>query len=291
MYATTCVFLVAVTPANFVSDPYTIYWVKSHGVSTSKASALTACNALLWEIAQLIITMPSLIWMCVRWQDIFGNNAYDSAAGRLVFIFMFIGITVDFVGLAVMLIVGFNRKLHYSLSRLFNRVKKFLHLSYHTKEQTYQTYVVEAKLQREFILLLKMWKSSIAILIVVFFTEVYLYVAVFLSVRFIANATYTLSFWEIFNVANVTTTANRFVPLPGNELSIEWIMKEFMYTKIGGITADPNVHNRADIEKLVDHSIIIWRCWTSYFPAIIGVFGFGSLTATQIKQYRLKHKK
>jgi hypothetical protein len=34
-------------------------------------------------------------------------------------------------------------------------------------------------------------------------------------------------------------------------------MKEFMYTKIGGITADPNVHNRADIEKLVDHSIII----------------------------------
>jgi hypothetical protein len=58
-------------------------------------------------------------------------------------------------------------------------------------------------------------------------------------------------------VANVTTTANRFVPLPGGELSIEWIMREFMYTKIGGIKpAMPNDQTAS----LINNSIMIWRC-------------------------------
>jgi hypothetical protein len=55
-----------------------------------------------------------------------------------------------------MLIAGFSRKLHYLLSRIFNRTKKLLRLSYHTKEQTYQTYIVEAKLQKEFLLIIKL---------------------------------------------------------------------------------------------------------------------------------------
>jgi hypothetical protein len=36
---------------------------------------------------------------------------------------------------------------------------------------------------------------------------------------------------------------------------------------------------------------MVWRSWTSYFPAIIGAFGFCSLTITQIKQYRQRQKK
>jgi hypothetical protein len=64
---------------------------------------------------------------------------------------MIVGIAIDFLGLALMFISGFSRKLHYLLSRIFNRTKQFLHLKYHTKQQTYQTYVVEATLQRQFV--------------------------------------------------------------------------------------------------------------------------------------------
>jgi uncharacterized membrane protein YbhN (UPF0104 family) len=42
--------------------------------------------------------------------------------------------------------------------------------------------------------------------------------------------------------------------------------------------------------SLINNSIMIWRCWSNYLPAIVGMFGFGSLTISQIRQYRLKHQ-
>jgi uncharacterized membrane protein YbhN (UPF0104 family) len=61
-----------------------------------------------------------------------------------------------------------------------------------------------------------------------------------------------------------------------------------MLTKIGGITSQ---NPDTDVAPLVNNSIMVWRCWSNYFPAIVGMFGFGSLTISQIKQYRLQHKK
>jgi uncharacterized membrane protein YbhN (UPF0104 family) len=116
-----------------------------------------------------------------------------------------------------------------------------------------------------------------------------LYFTIVLSIYYLAginNSDYTLNWMHIFNVANVTTTANRFVPLPGGELSIQWILKEFMLTPIGGVDST----DKTKIEPLVNNSIMVWRCWSNYFPAIIGIFGFGSLTASQIKQYKLRRK-
>jgi hypothetical protein len=81
------------------------------------------------------------------------------------------------------------------------------------------------------------------------------------------------------------------VPLPGGELSIEWIMKEFMFTKIGGITPQVTKDPNDSTASLINNSIMVWRCWSSYFPATIGIFGFGSLTFTQIKRYKLKRNK
>jgi hypothetical protein len=290
MYAVTISFLALVTPANFVTDPYTIFWLKTHKINTSKAAALTTCNALLWEIAQLIITMPSFIWMIMNWQSIFGQGAIDRQSGLIVFIFMIIGMLFNFIGLAFMIIIGFNKKLHYLVSRIFNWVKKLLHMSYHVKTETYQTYVVEAKMQREFLIIFKMWKSTIFILTIVIIDEIYLYFTIVMCIKFLAEINgdyFKLNIWEIFNVANVTTTANRFVPLPGNEFSIEWIMKEFMCTKIGGIQPWP-ITSDDDTTVLINNSIMIWRTWTSYFPAMIGAFGFGFLTINQVKQYRKK---
>jgi hypothetical protein len=54
--------------------------------------------------------------------------------------------------------------------------------------------------------------------------EFYLYVTIFLALQYMAgldSSYFKLDFVKIFNIANVTTTANRFVPLPGGELSIE----------------------------------------------------------------------
>lgn len=291
MYATTISFLTAVTPANFITDPYTIFWLKTHGISTSKASALTVCNDLLWEISQLLITLPSLIWIITKWSYLFGSQANDVNGGLIVFILMLIGISVNFIALAFMLITGFSRKLHYWIAQIFNRTKKILKLSYHTKQQTYQTYVIEAKLQKEFLSILKLWNTTIITLLIVMINEIYLYFTIILSLQYMSgwNANpfniNTSNWLRIFNIANVTTTANRFVPLPGGELSIEWIMQELMSSKIGGLPEND------DTKHLIDNSIMIWRCWSSYFPAAIGIFGFSSLTISQIKQCRLKHKK
>lgn len=290
MYATTISFLRTVTPANFISDPYTIFWLKTHGISTSKASAITVCNDLLWETAQLFITLPSFIWIITKWQDIFGSNVSDPQNGLIVFILMLIGITINFIALAFMIISGFSRKLHYLTSRIFNRFKKLLRLSYHTKEQTYQTYVVDAKLQKEFLIMLKFWKTTIIILLIVIINEFYLYFTIVWSLQYLAcwdAAPFYINnnnWFRFFNVANVTTTANRFVPLPGGELSIEWIMQEFM-SRVGGLPKNE------EAQHLINNSIMVWRCWSNYLPAIIGIFGFGSLTISQIKQYRSHNRK
>jgi hypothetical protein len=52
-----------------------------------------------------------------------------------------------------------------------------------------------------------------------------------------------------------------------------------------------NISKIEDPKHLINNSIMVWRCWTTYFPAIIGIFGFGSLTISQIKRYRSKNKK
>jgi uncharacterized membrane protein YbhN (UPF0104 family) len=33
---------------------------------------------------------------------------------------------------------------------------------------------------------------------------------------------------------------------------------------------------------------MVWRTFTQYIPAVLGLFGFGTLTIKQIQQYRKK---
>jgi hypothetical protein len=74
--------------------------------------------------------------------------------GRMFFIFICIGLGLDVLLFALYIFIGSSKHFHYALSRVFNTFKRWFKMSYHTKPQTRQTYLVQATLQREAKLLL-----------------------------------------------------------------------------------------------------------------------------------------
>jgi uncharacterized membrane protein YbhN (UPF0104 family) len=71
IHGLTICFLSAVTPANFITDPYTIFWLKTQGLKTYKASAQVLVSDFIWHIGQLLITWPSFIIILIgHYRDI-----------------------------------------------------------------------------------------------------------------------------------------------------------------------------------------------------------------------------
>ncbi|MDE6477220.1 MAG: hypothetical protein K2L48_03440 [Mycoplasmoidaceae bacterium] len=67
LYDFTMVFLWTITPANLVADPYSLFWIKSHGVSNSKSFVLVCSNGMICQTAQVMITIPSFIVVSMQY--------------------------------------------------------------------------------------------------------------------------------------------------------------------------------------------------------------------------------
>jgi hypothetical protein len=88
----------------------------------------------------------------------------------LVIILASIGMAIDLMMFAFYWFSGFSKKFHYLLSRVFNRVKQFFHLQYHTKGETHQKYLIEGVLYKSAKHYLKQWKNNSYIALVYLIT-------------------------------------------------------------------------------------------------------------------------
>ena len=97
LYTLTIWFLQGVTPANFVTDPYTVFWLKTQGLPTHKASALVLSTVSIWQLVQIIVTLPSFVFICMEY-----SSLIESKGGIYTFWIMVVGLLFDFISLFVM---------------------------------------------------------------------------------------------------------------------------------------------------------------------------------------------
>jgi len=280
-------FLKAVTPANLVSDPYTIFWLRTRGCPTSKATSLTFTNTFLWEAAQICITLPSLIFLTINHYSImhFSNGNIDPQ-GISVFVFMWVGFGIDIFGIFIMYLLCTSKRLHYRLSTIFNWFKKKLHMKYHTKEETAEKYKVKAVMKQDFIIFMKDWKGSLIVFLIWFGCEFVSYSAVSWSLNFVQYVNgipYKVDYWTAFHCANLAFTANKLNFLPGGEGGIQWFL-QVLIQSVGHFAKNYSPQNRWSI--VTNNGIIVWDAFRNLIPGAIGIIGMIVLTIRQVKQYK-----
>lgn len=282
VFALSISFLKGVTPANFVTDPYTIFWLKTQGVSTSRATSIIFSNGLLWQSAALLIHLPSYIVIMAK-ADILLSTLTSAGAIALI-VFMTIGIFIDAVGVLVMILLCFSKKAHFVLSSIFNWFKKKLHLKYHTKAEIEEKYKTRATIKNEVISYYKHWGDTAIVVLVLASYELMIYFSISPALMLVNNGDYEFNVVAAYHSLTMAFNANRLNLIPGLgvglEASLLWLLKV-----LGGIQGGDSESQK----QFLSQGIFVWRSFFTYFPAVIGLFGFGALTAYHVRSYR--HKK
>ncbi len=271
-------FIKAITPANFVYDPYTIFWMKMNGVPIRKATTIMFINAWQWQLTQILITVPSFI--------IIVKHSYAMLTNQLnisIFSLMIIGLSIDIIGLIIMSLLCVSTNVHYFLSSILNWFKKIIRLNYQTRSEIVEIYKKQKVMQKDFYEYLNDYSSTILTFVFVLLEEIYVYAATYFAFAFFLPHGVEINFMGIFNVANVAYTANKMIPLPGGEFSTQLIMKQ-LFDVYGGIKNC----SQNEKEDYIANSILLWKWFSSYLVAFFGFFGFLYLTYDQIK---IKNKK
>lgn len=282
VFALSISFLKGVTPANFVTDPYTIFWLKTQGVSTSRATSIIFSNGLLWQSAALLIHLPSFIVIMTK-ADILLSTLNPAGAIALI-VFMSIGIFIDAVGVLVMVLLCFSKKAHFVLSSIFNWFKKKLHMKYHTKAEIEEKYKTRATIKNEVISYYRHWGDTVVVVLVLALYELMIYFSISPSLMLVNNGDYQFDVIAAYHSLTMAFNANRLNLIPGLgvglEASLLWLLKV-----LGGIQGGDSDSQK----EFLSQGIFVWRSFFTYFTAVIGLFGFGTLTVYHVSSY--KHKK
>jgi hypothetical protein len=112
---------------------------------------------------------------------------------------------------------------------MFNRTKQIMRLKYHTKTQTYETYINKAILFNNAKLLLKETKQNIMVALCFIITTLALFFMMYASLALVnAGGSDLFNFAQFIKVlatVSVVTTANRYLPIPGGEGTMQMQMQ------------------------------------------------------------------
>lgn len=270
-------FLKAVTPANFIYDPYAVFWLKTQGVSTARGTSIMFGNTLLWQGVQFILHIPSYVIVMTH-----ASVMTDPGGVTLMFL-MTLGIVVDIIGCLLMVLLCFSKKTHYTLSVFFNWIKKKLHMQYHTKPEIADKYQNKATIKREVIEYYHDWKGTLAVIACLAIYEIMVYFAVGFSMSFINDDQFIFDMGQVYNSANMAFNANRLNIIPGFGVGLEASLL-YLLNLLSGI----NQLSDASPEAFVKNSIVFYRLFYTYIPALMGLFGFITLTTLQVRSYKKK---
>ncbi|CBY92065.1 conserved hypothetical protein [Mycoplasma haemofelis str. Langford 1] len=245
-------FIQSITPFSVGSEPYSIWWLNKKGIDLKEAGAMVAVASCCWFVAQFLVTWPSFIYITVQnWDKVSSldiPNVYWAILGGL-----FVDITVGLLIFSV----SYFKTFHYLISKWVNRIKRWLALPYAGEEELAIKYLEQNAFQKIYVRQIKRF-TTVKIAAFYFFCNVYLY---FLFV--LIHRIFNQENWDgvlAYNVINVSTTANNFMPLPSAEGSLQVVMKNLL-EGFGDSSA-----GRTDEE-----SIFLWRFFSKYFGFILSL--------------------
>jgi len=293
VFALVLTFLYSVTPGGLVADPYTMFWLKTYGLTTQKATSVIFSNSLLWQLTQIIINLPFII-IC----SVFNEPLLVSIDGKVIFILIWVGFAIDVIGTVVLLALNMSKNFHYICSRIFNWFKMKFHMKYHTKEETKEKYKKRAVLKQDFIASIKDWKSTLLIISLFIAGEFLGLLAMIWAMNFvqygiIASTSRAITFAKIdFNwgwvlvCARLSVPANKINFLPGQAMGYEVVLLKLLsvYSDLKVPVYVPLEQVESMKQTMVSNAVLTGKLFNGWLPALIGIGCFVSLT---VKQNRL----
>lgn len=253
-------FLNAVTPFSIGNEPYSLFWLKTHGLTTRKSLLILASTGIVSSFAQILISWPSFFVVSASYNS-FGNTVEWSLGYWLAFA----GLLFDLIAFFSFFALTYSRRVHYFLNMSYYWIRRKLKMSYKSKEDIKIKYVQKAVFKEEFIEEMKNYKFYSFILAGNVVWNIILYASMFFSYKLSGTSDY-ISFWDWFNYSNIAYTANNWVPIPGSEGTLQILIIAF----INGINS-----NMGDaFKENVNTIIFVWRIFTFYLTAVIGMICF-----------------
>ncbi|MGL4950859.1 MAG: lysylphosphatidylglycerol synthase transmembrane domain-containing protein [Mycoplasma sp.] len=250
----------AITPFTNGAEPYTLYWLKTRGMTLQNASILLIVNAIVSMGAEILITIPAIVTVSM----FYGKLVVDGG-GALVFWFMITGLLINIIVFGFYLTVAFSRKIHYRISLISNWFLKKTKQKHLTKDQIYHKYMIEIGFKGEVKKLFKNWKYLAGIFISYLLMTIFYYNTVCLSFIILNphedSIRSFVGYLNFFNIANIAITANAFIPVPGGEGTVQ-----VSIVILAKALANLNLENGA-----ITQTVGFWRILTNYFPMILSM--------------------
>lgn len=287
LYAFSLVFLNAVTPFAVGSEPFSIYFLNKNGYhNIKKVSALLLVCSTFYQVGQVLITIPSFIYINY---ELISYAVINQQYLPFYYYLALAGILVDFAMTAVYFSLGFSRKIHYFIALIINKIKKIMKLKYLNKHQIKQEQQLDSSFKYLYLGYLKNKVIVISALLIGIIYNLFIYMLMYFSFSFLHLDNQSTVF-DLFNYTNISVTATNFVPIPGSEGSIQYILKQFLVYDPQNIIRSTNNYFSA---TQINDSIFIWRTFSLYCGALVGMVCFSCFVVYDLSVYikKVKYKK
>lgn len=281
LFSTIGSFLSAVTPFAIGDDPYTIFWLRKNGMTLRQATATVASVGVAGPFIQIIITWPSFFYLCSMY-----SNLHLIWEWKLLFWLTFMGLIFDLLGFAFYWLMSYSKNVHYFINIIFNKIRKWFRKPYKSKEEIYKEFKENASFQKEFLAELKDLKFMIPFIIGNIVWNILYYCTMIFSYKML-NPGLDINAFNLFNYVNVAVTANNFVPIPGGEGTLQVLLISFI--KYGNDISSSIP--ASDIDTIINSMVFIWRVFTFYIIALLGMLSFFITSLIMIKRYKSKKTK
>lgn len=275
-FSITSFFIQSITPFSIGSEPYTIWWLNKRGVSLKKASAIVAVSSFCWFVGQFLITWPSFIYLTIQsGSRITSLQTYWAVLG---------GLFIDMLVASIIFSVSYFKKMHYWLSMGVNTIKKYMELPHSTEEEIAIKYLEKNTFQKIYVDQIKQ-KLTLKIIAYYLLSNLYVYLLFVFVLRLFCGDDWSHSKGvATYNIINVSTTANNFIPLPSAEGSLHVVIKNLLSSLE---SADYAYDNNTANEEAHKSAILLWRFFSKYLGLIISVI-FLSLYGINSSSIKLK---
>lgn len=268
------IFINSITIFALGSDPYKIWWMSKKGLRLSQATAIILSSGWVIQLTQMLLSYPSLgylIYMYFYNQPLFAHTYETNISMSLVCA----GYCNDVLVFCALTILGYNLKLQFTIARIFNWIRKKIGMNYKSKEVLEEEFIAKSKFQKTFMKEIRSFEANFYVAFWTLFALLMYYFSMFFALELVVPyypdervKIVDDSFWNTYNFANVATVANNFIPIPGGEGTLQFVLISFFNSTTNKLA----IPKDWDVSKTIKQTVFLWRVFNYYLIIIFGSF-------------------
>lgn len=264
-------FINTITIFAIGSDPYKLWWMTKKGLKLYQANAILLSTGWIIQLSQMILSYPSLGYLIYLY--FFSNNEFThSVSTNISMILVCIGYCNDILVFITLTILAYNLRLQFLIVRIFNWIRKKIGLTFKSKDVLKDEFIQKNKFQNEFKKHIRSFEANCYIIFWTLVALIMYYFSMFFSIELVvpyvpSERIHILAntFWNTYNFANVASVANNFIPIPGGEGTIQFVLISFFNSSTTSINT-----GGLDLNTTIKQTVFIWRVFNYYLIIIFG---------------------